>query len=961
MKKLIALVAFVLAIATANAQNYPSPTYDNVTINKSIIGGSLDKTDASNANVMAAAGAISPRTLAAMAADTLNVKNGWAGLPGVKGDGVQSTNAVTVTSAAPTLLHVTGGSFTSADVGKPIFINGIGTNEFVATGSIAPGSASFTGSISVSLLTVSNLSGTLPVGAIVTGTNVAAGTYVIQVLDPVAGKYVVNINQTVASTAMSATYGTLTITNTTSGALIPGQFVLGSGVASGTIIRSYSGTGTYIVNLTQTVPSETISGTVDDLATTIAAVTSPTDIVLTDPAQNFVTGVKEQITYGTDDSAAFNALIGNLKTTGSQYLTIDVPNGLYVIKAAGLNWTNLNNIRLRGLGATFYGATSGQAVVDMLGNWGDVVDGFHIIGDQFLRPTTGIQFGRINPTAQAFGLLHMSNLNTDGYFSIAAGYNMASETSKYEKLSINNRAPNAYAWINDGINHFGLTSKYVTIGLTPNVPFTFTISLFLSSRFVDQAYGSNAIWVAYMNDATWIGCYSNTIGGASVTIYDNNIGRANRLVFDINNEGPPSYELYFDGGGFTSVVGLKFPQNGNLSTVGFIGVNPAFGAVKVYDLDVSTNGPSVSGNFFDAGALAGFQAVGNVSLSNPFTWVNLTHGFTGCTSIVTVRTCYGVTVPTPAAGDRSLSIANTQFVQNAIGAIPIASSKVTIFTGGISNFTKSPTAHFITAYICGGGGSGGGGATLAAGGTGSGGGGGAGGACATFGPIPSSTVTTTMTVMVPQPVAGGTAGNPGNLGGTASVADVTDGINWFAMGGGGGAGGATSVTAAGGGGGGLYTPGVTATGATPGVGGAPASQAGSATTPGNATGSYGGAGGAGSLGTTGVGSTGGNSNGGGGGGGGGAGAASGVPATAGTGGFAPSAVTHAAAGANGANGTAPFAGAGGGGGNASTTACQAGGNGGNYGGGGAGGGAGVGITGCAGGTGGAPVVMFFES
>lgn len=146
-----------------------------------------------------------------------------------------------------------------------------------ATGSIAAGSASVTGYISPAnpvngavaggILTVTAVtSGTIVVGGLLAGTGVSSGQTVLAQLTGTAGgvgTYEVSISQTVASGALTQSYGTFTAASALSGAFAVGDILSGSGVTAGTQITALGtgvgGLGTYIVNLTQTASSTTIS------------------------------------------------------------------------------------------------------------------------------------------------------------------------------------------------------------------------------------------------------------------------------------------------------------------------------------------------------------------------------------------------------------------------------------------------------------------------------------------------------------------------------------------------------------------------------------------------------------------------------------------------------------------------------------------------------------------------------
>lgn len=164
---------------------------------------------------------------------------------------------------------------TAAQIGQKCYANNSdGTASFAATGTpssfnvtgaIAAGQAVVTGSIAGNILTVTAVtSGTLVNGGVLTGTGVATGTTIVSQLSGTAGgigRYAVSIpGQTVASTTITEDYGVLTVTVASGGTIAVGDLV-GTGTAAGTKVTQLGtglgGTGTYYVNLTQTVASGT--------------------------------------------------------------------------------------------------------------------------------------------------------------------------------------------------------------------------------------------------------------------------------------------------------------------------------------------------------------------------------------------------------------------------------------------------------------------------------------------------------------------------------------------------------------------------------------------------------------------------------------------------------------------------------------------------------------------------------
>lgn len=160
--------------------------------------------------------------------------------------------------------------------GKATFAASGAPSTASATGSIAAGAgASATGTIVDNIFTATAaLSGTFVAGGVLTGSGVATGTAIVAQVLPLLsgealgglGRYSVSIaGQSVASTTISETWGVFTAASALSGTFGPGDTLTGSGVSSGTVIISQltgttGGLGTYIVNLTQTASSTTITG-----------------------------------------------------------------------------------------------------------------------------------------------------------------------------------------------------------------------------------------------------------------------------------------------------------------------------------------------------------------------------------------------------------------------------------------------------------------------------------------------------------------------------------------------------------------------------------------------------------------------------------------------------------------------------------------------------------------------------
>lgn len=173
---------------------------------------------------------------------------------------------------------------TFAQFGMKVYANyADGKCTFAATGapttasgsasSVAASTSSSTGSIADNILTITAVSsGTIYPGTTISGTGVATGTKIVKQLLPLLageavggiGRYAVSIpEQSVASTTISGTYGTLTVGGTVAGTWGVGGSITGTGVTVPTFITALGtgtgGAGTYIVDNNTVVSSTAIT------------------------------------------------------------------------------------------------------------------------------------------------------------------------------------------------------------------------------------------------------------------------------------------------------------------------------------------------------------------------------------------------------------------------------------------------------------------------------------------------------------------------------------------------------------------------------------------------------------------------------------------------------------------------------------------------------------------------------
>lgn len=257
--------------------------------------------------------------ISAMTLGTLQAVNG---VLTVVFDG--TTHAGSVNLAAATSFSSAAAIIQTA-LDTPVSVTG-SIDPNVVTGHIDPNAA--TASFAGTTMTVSAVTtGVLAAGQTVTGSGIANGTTIVSQLTGTAGStgtYQMSVSQTVASVAVIASGGGLTITAVATGRLAVGQTLTGSGVTAGTTITKLGTgvglTGTYAVSVSQTVGSETLTASGGLL--TVTAVSTGTLAVGDVIAGSGVT-LGNHITSlvsGTGGTGTYFVSVGD--TVGSETLTV---------------------------------------------------------------------------------------------------------------------------------------------------------------------------------------------------------------------------------------------------------------------------------------------------------------------------------------------------------------------------------------------------------------------------------------------------------------------------------------------------------------------------------------------------------------------------------------------------------------------------------------------------------------
>lgn len=205
---------------------------------------------------------------------------GLSGLQVMSGTLTVNMDGYARTAGALSLAAAT--SFSSAATLIQTALNATPVVAATVTGSIAISTATITGSLNDFILIVTAASGAAIVpGTVITGAGIVAGTRITSQLTGTAGgigtyAFTASAPQTIASEAITGTYGTMTVTAVASGTLSVGQTMSGGTTTAGTLITGLGTgtglTGTYFVTPSQTVVSAALTASSTPLTVTFDSI-----------------------------------------------------------------------------------------------------------------------------------------------------------------------------------------------------------------------------------------------------------------------------------------------------------------------------------------------------------------------------------------------------------------------------------------------------------------------------------------------------------------------------------------------------------------------------------------------------------------------------------------------------------------------------------------------------------------
>lgn len=371
----------------------------------------------------------------------------------------------------------------------------------------------------------------------------------------------------------------------------------------------------------------------------------------------------------TDDGAAFAAYAGYLR---QQYAAGRPPRAwrlgagkIYVVSAP-IDLTNFLHYAFDGAGSTIAVNAGGvYAALDMLGTEDIRLQNLRITcGSQASPCVNGIQFGRATDgTTKAEN--NFDNIELDGFFTQAAVYNHGSELFLASALIARNRyaGPSwSYALIEDGTNHWPLTSRFVTTSVAADSYASFTGQNFVRPVLYNKGNGP-AVWMSGLGGShSYVGGYVQVQGDgaypAAVLSFTDRSGFAHEatgLVWDVHAELHPSAMFLVSGAIAPSIDGLAV-RDAMVQSDTLFALDHGVASLRLLSADIATpRFLRATARYFDRPA--GYAMTGDIAVLSAYaTAWNAPGGFSGRLAsdhlsgfrfgrgVVTAQTLDGVTV-----------------------------------------------------------------------------------------------------------------------------------------------------------------------------------------------------------------------------------------------------------------------------------------------------------------------------
>jgi hypothetical protein len=281
-----------------------------------------------------------------------------------------------------------------------------------------------------------------------------------------------------------------------------------------------------------------------------------------------------KVSTDPDDTLSFTRYVAWIRANGVKAWNLG-KGKTYTVSSA-LDLTGFTKQTFDGHGSVINAPVAQYTVLDMLAtDNSNVRDLMVTCGNQSSPCTNGIQFGRNNMTV-GHPQIGWDHVTVDGYYTQAAAHNNGTEDFRADGLTAFNRYTASgcsvsaldscgYAFINDGVNHWTLTSSYVTVSLTHDTFNSFNENLFGQPVFVNYGNGP-AVWMSGTHRHQYQRGYIQVQGAgvipAAVIYFTSGDGQFQHLLdWDVHTEIQPSAEFFLTGNANPGFFGLRMQNH----------------------------------------------------------------------------------------------------------------------------------------------------------------------------------------------------------------------------------------------------------------------------------------------------------------------------------------------------------------------------------------------------------------
>lgn len=248
-----------------------------------------------------------------------------------------------------------------------------------------------------------------------------------------------------------------------------------------------------------------------------------------------------------DDTVALNALFAAARaliTSSRIRVKIDLNGGKYKVTGNGLNMSGLQCWNLEVCNGVILGHTTGKPVIDLVGSRGYVFRNVLVYGDATDTPTLPFLCARGTLAADGFCDNNLfDNVTTLGYWSVAAFYAYAQETTTHLHCRYWNYRHNAHVAIFEGYDSHPQTSVNKTV-LTGGASFINCKYINCDFRYLPSGKSATITGISKANPAV-ITCASHPFVNGDTVIVASASGmkQINGLSGTVANATATTFEL----------------------------------------------------------------------------------------------------------------------------------------------------------------------------------------------------------------------------------------------------------------------------------------------------------------------------------------------------------------------------------------------------------------------------------